>query len=304
MKHIYVINPSAGGGNAEKKYLPQILSLVKRQGIDYELHRTLSAADTSAWVRHRASSGERMRFYAVGGDGTVNDVISGLIDYETAELAVIPCGTGNDFVRNWTASKNNFDLAALTKAEALKVDVIKYGDAYSVNMLNIGADSEVAAKAAELKKRYSGSLAYLIGALKIIPKLPSYRMSYSADGGEEHTGEFLLVCIGNGKYCGGGFKSCPEASLTDGKMDVCLVKAIKASEALSLLLTYRSGRHVGNKKLEDIIEYIQCDSFSLKAHEPVSVSKDGEISAFTSGQFELLHKKLNLVLPAGSELIY
>lgn len=303
MKHIYVINPSAGGGNTEKKYLPQILRFVKSGGMDYEIHRTLSAGDTSAWVKRRAESGEHIRFYAVGGDGTVNDVMSGMVCHDNAELAIVPCGTGNDFVRNWTKRKPNFALSGLIDAKPTKIDVIKYGDSYSINMLNIGADSEVVARAALMKSRYPGSLGYIAGALAIMPKGPHYHMTYSIDDGEEVEGDFLLICIGNGKFCGGGFKSCPKAELSDGKLDLCIVNAIKGSKLLPLMMTYRSGKHLDDSRFADIVRYVQCEKFRLTAHDPVSISKDGEISAFQSAEFEVLHKQLNLVIPTGAEFI-
>lgn len=303
MKHIFIINPAAGGGQAEQKYLPEILKVVKQTGVQYEIHRSLSAADITSWVRQRAQTGESVRFYACGGDGTVNDVMSGLVGYENAELAIIPCGTGNDFVKNWTNYKLNLNLNELMNGKVLPVDVIHYNNSYSINMLNIGADCDVVVEAGKLKKLH-GAASYLVGALKVLPKGPVYKMRYSIDGGEEVEGDYLLMCIANGQYCGGGFNSCPKASLQDGLMDLCLVSPVGGVGIVPLMMKYRAGKHLEDPKTIPLIKYVQCKNFKLTAMKPVNVSKDGEVEKFESAEFTVIHNGVNIVIPQSSELIY
>ncbi len=304
MKHIFIVNPAAGGGAAETKYLPRILSAVKANNADYEIHRSLSAADTTNWIKHRSQNGDHVRFYAVGGDGTINDTISGLIDCPNTELAVIPCGSGNDFVRNWTKSEDNYSIDALMNAkESFPVDVISYNGEYSINMVNIGADCDVVVQATALKDKFPGSASYIAGALRVLPKSPKYHMTYSIDDGEEIESDFLLMCIANGRYCGGGFMSCPKASLSDGKMDLCLVNPIGGLGLVPLMMVYRQGKHVDDPKYEKYVKYVQCEKFRLTARDAVNVSKDGEVSKFVSAEFKVLRGAINLVIPEDSKLI-
>ncbi len=302
MKHIFIINPAAGSGVSKSKYLPEIIKTVKEANIEYEMHRSLNAKDITSWVRQRAATGSPIRFYAVGGDGTVNDVVSGIVGCDNAELAVIPCGTGNDFVKNWTNYNDNLYLEKLMNGKVIKSDIIKFNDSYSINMLNIGADCDVVV-AAKNAKNLRGAAAYLAGALKVIPRGPIYRMRYSIDGGEEIESDQLLICISNGQYCGGGFHSCPKASIQDGKMDVCFVSPVKGIKIVPLILKYRAGKHLVDPRTVELVKYVQCENLKLTAINPTNISKDGEVEEFSSAEFTILHNAINLVIPQSSELI-
>ena len=302
MKHIFIFNPQAGGGIGEKKYLPEIMKAVKSANLDYEIHRSLGAAEITSYVKRKCEEGGDVRFYALGGDGTVHDVMSGLACQKNAQLAIIPCGTGNDFVKNWTNCKNT-NIEDAINGTVISIDAVKYGDSYSINMINIGADCDVVVEAGKIEQ-FHGAINYLIGALKILPKGPVYKMRYSIDDGEEIEGDFLLMCIANGQFCGGGFKSCPKASINDGYIDLCLVKPVGGLEIIPLMMKYRTGAHLTHPKTQELLIYKKCKKFKLTAIEPVNVSNDGEVSEFTSAEFEIVPNAINLVIPRGSELIY
>lgn len=301
MKHVFVVNPAAGHGAALNKILPAIHKALTGFEDDYEIHRTLSTNETILYCRQKCSFEGRVRFYACGGDGTLNNVLTGIAGAPNAELAVVPCGTGNDFVRNFTNPDNFLDIKKQIEGPSLPVDVIKFGDRYSLNMLNIGVDCDVVAKAAEIKSdKIKGTAAYLLAAAKILPQGKTYRMAYSIDGRETEEKELMLAAIANGHFCGGGFKSCPKASLSDGFMDICIVKPVKGLALPVLLAKYRAGTHVGSSMAEKYVEYIHCKTFNLKALEPVKISCDGEVSDFDEADFEILTSAVKLVIPEGS----
>ena len=302
MKHIFVLNPVSGNGQAEKKYLPELISFLKQSDLDYEIHRSLNKEEIGTYVRQRASSGEKIRFYAVGGDGTLCDVVNGAVGYENVEVGTFPCGTGNDFVRNFTNRDNFRSFEKLVNGTAMPVDLLKVGDTYSINMLNIGADCEVVARAAQIKTK-NGSLSYIKGALEILPKGPRYKVVHSAGSGEEIEEDMLLCAIANGHFCGGGFKSTPKAKLDDGLMDVVIARPVKGLRMLKLLLKYHNGTHVDDPSAADIITYMQVKSFKLKAIDPVSVSIDGEVSPFTEAEIRVVPAAIKFVVPQGSEPI-
>jgi diacylglycerol kinase family enzyme len=193
MKHIFVINPVAGRGKASVEILPGIVSAVREKDIDYEIHRTVNEGDALRYVRARCNEhpDEDVRFYSCGGDGTANEVLNGLYGFPKAQLAVIPAGTGNDFVRNFPDRRRFRDIAAQIDGSPVYVDVIRYEltwesetpagadgavcafsmhaddeagagggkryprtaavSGYALNMFNIGFDAEVVTKAAEIK---------------------------------------------------------------------------------------------------------------------------------------------------------
>ena len=302
MKHIFIVNPVSGNGQAEKKYLPELISYLKQSALDYEIHRSLNKEEIGTYVRQRSSAGEIIRFYAVGGDGTLCDVVNGAVGFDNAEIGVIPCGTGNDFVRNFTNRENFRNFEKLVNGTAMPIDLLKVGDTYSINMLNIGADCEIVARAAQIKSK-NGSLSYIKGALEILPKGPMYKVIHSAESGEEAEEYMLLCAIANGHFCGGGFMSCPKARLDDGLMDVVLARPVKGLRMMKLLLKYHNGTHVDDPTATDIITYMQVKSFKLKALEPVSVSIDGEVSPFTEAEIEVVPAAIKFVVPVGSQPI-
>lgn len=303
MKHIFIVNPAAGTGNSEKVFLPQIISVLKAKGVDYEIHRSLNKAEIGTYTRQRAKLGDAVRFYAVGGDGTICDVLNGIVDYPNAELAAIPCGSGNDFVRNFTNKKNFLDIEKQINGTVVPLDAIKYNDYYAMNMLNIGADCDVVVRASEIKDSFKGALGYAVGALQILPKGPRYRMSYVLPDGTKKEEDLLLAAVANGHYCGGGFKSCPKASLTDGLLDIGLVRPVMGAKLMKLLLKYRSGTHLNDRDAAELITYFQVSEFDIEPCCDCVVSVDGEVFPFEKTHFECIPGAVNFVIPKDSELI-
>ncbi len=306
VKHIFIINPAAGLGKADHVILPKIQQVLADTDVDYEIHRSLSTAEIESYVRQRASEGDEIRFYAVGGDGTINNVLNGMAEFRNAQLAVVPCGTGDDFSRNFTHKENFLDIRKMMDGAAVKCDVMKMNDQYAINMFNIGVDCDIVVEAMKFKNKpfMGGSASYAISALKVLSKGGKYRMKYRIDGSEEIEEELLLVAIGNGAYCGGGFHSCPKADLNDGLLDVCVARPVPSfAKLLPLLMKYKAGKHIEDEKAQLYIDYIQCSEITLSSEDPVNVAADGEVSKLTEARFTCVKDAIDLVIPEGSELI-
>lgn len=304
MKHIFIVNPAAGVGHSEKIHLPKILQYLKESGVDYEIHRTLNKQEVGTWIRQRVEVGDPVRFYAIGGDGTLCDVINACACRNNAEVAVIPCGSGNDFVKNFTNKKNFLDLKKQVAGKAVSIDAIRYNDNFCINMLNIGADCDVVIKSDELQKegKAQGATSYIMAALDVLPKKPKYKLAYKLDG-TEYEEELMLVAIANGKYCGGGFKSCPKANLTDGLMDIGIVKPCVGLKLIQMLGKYRQGTHLQDKEADKYVKYLQLSEFDLRPVDECVVSVDGEVYNFEPTHFEIVKNAVNFVVPEGSEII-
>ncbi len=301
MKHVFVINPAAGSGAALRDVLPAIHKALTGFQDDYEIHRTLSEQETILYCRQKCAFEGDVRFYACGGDGTVNNVLSGIQGSGNAQLAIVPCGTGNDFVRNFTNRENFLDIEKQIRGSVMPIDVLKWQGGYALNMFNIGVDCDVVAEAAAMKsEKLKGTAAYLAAAFKVLRRGKTYRMAYTLEDGEETEGEFMLAAIANGHFCGGGFKSCPDAMLDDGLMDVCVVRPVKGIKLPILLAKYRSGTHLKDREADRYIQYMRCRRFGLRALEPVRISVDGEVTDFKDTTFEILPSAVNLVIPEGS----
>ena len=305
MKHIFIINPAAGTGESERTILPEIIKYIKEHGDDFEIHRSLNKPEIGTYVRARASQGLPVRFYAVGGDGTVCDVLNGMAEHGNAEMAIIPVGSGNDFVRNFSHKEHFMNIDDLVNGEIEYVDIIKYNDAYCMNMLNIGTDCDIniAATRYRAQKKFKGAMSYVAGAVTVLPKNKTYDIEYVDAEGVHRREPILLVAVGNGKYCGGGFKALPDAKLTDGLMDVGILRPMKGLTLAKMLVKYHQGTHVKDKDADRLISYMQLPEFTLIPHEDVNVAVDGETESLKETHFKVIPRAVKLVIPRGSKLL-
>ncbi len=314
MKYIFIINPAAGQGKARSYWLPQIQRLVKERNIEYELHNTLSFQEGINYIRQRCESGEEIRFYGCGGDGTLNCLVNGVYGYSNASIGVLPTGTGNDFIRSFTDPKAFQDLERQLDGEVQKLDAIKCTDSsgtkISLNMCNIGVDAAVAVEAGEMKKKplLSGALAYGAAAVKVLSGTIGFPARVQIDDEEPYEKYFLFVAIGNGGFCGGGFHSTPLSKLDDGLMDVCLVDNISRMKIATVIMKYRAGTHLTDKSCEGIVTYKKCKKMTLTPLCPYDehverIVLDGEASDFLETTFEIVPEAVNFIVPRGCEML-
>jgi diacylglycerol kinase (ATP) len=323
MKHFFIMNPAAGKGKAGEVCLPRIIATSKRLKIDYEIHRTIAPGDAAHFVRanceerkKKRTSEEIYRFYACGGDGTLNEVANGAYGYEHAEIAMIPAGTGNDFPRNFRNLKFFEDIERQIKGEAKWIDLIRCETSeqasdpylcdekmvwYGINMFNIGLDSNVADKVAQIKN-YSlvpGFMAYGMGVAIALGRKDGVNLEITLDDGEAFAGDMTLVAIANGCYCGGGFKGMPEADIEDGLIDVSIIADVSRRTFLSLLSKYRKGTHLEDPTAAKYISYRKCRSLTIHSEDPVKLCTDGEISIAGGIKFEIVPKSIKFSVPQG-----
>jgi len=333
MKHIFIMNPAAGKGKAGKIFLPKIIETAKRMGIDYEIHRTIAPRDAQHFVKSRCEAREALeesqdtfRFYACGGDGTLNEVANGAYGYKNVEIAMIPAGTGNDFPKSFGDLKYFEDIEGQILGEARAVDIIRYetikpnpgisseldsifeSDSdpivrYGINMFNIGLDCDAADKVAKIKEYpfIPGPLAYGVGVGIVLGKKEGVNLEISFDNGEMYTGDFTLVAIGNGRYCGGGFNGVPRASVDDGLIDVSIVDEISRRTCISLLAKYRKGTHLEDPATASFITYRKCKSLTIRPHDSVKLCTDGEVSIAGETTFEIIPAGIKFSVPQGCE---
>lgn len=330
MKHIFIMNPAAGKGKAGKVFLPRIIETSKRMGIDYEIHRTMGVGDARHFVdgRCRASdsrqcdaadgqqcdvteassgSGETLRFYACGGDGTLNEVANGAYGHKNVEIAMIPAGTGNDFPRCFGDLRLFEEMESQISGKARPVDLIRCssgGDVvYGINMINIGLDCDVVDQAARIKEHpfVPRPLAYGLGVGIVLGKKEGVNLEIALDNGEKYNGDFTLVAIGNGRYCGGGFQGVPRASVDDGLLDVSIIRSVSRRTFVSLLGKYRKGTHLEDPKTADLISYIKCKSLTVQPPGQLKICNDGEISMVGEITFEIVPGAVNFSVPRGCE---
>ncbi len=304
MKHIFILNPAAGSGKQADAFEKKILGLCLCRGLSYEIYRTKAVGDASRFVRERClgEQNEQLRFYACGGDGTIGEVVGGAVGFEHAQVAVVPMGTGNDFVRVLGKKEDFLDVEKQVDADAAPCDVIRIGeDRYCINMVNIGFDGEVAARASRAKKYLPGKLAYICGVAGEFFKMSRAQFRCVMDGKDLGHRKVLLSLYANGGFCGGGFHAAPYAELHDGKMDVCFIHPVPRRVFLKLVGPYRKGTHMLTKEAEKYIDYYKCSDLKLEFDKPQRVCIDGEIEEYSSLHMVVLRDAVHVVLPAGTK---
>lgn len=302
MKHIFVINPVAGRGDSAEALSAGINELFKGRGEPFEIHLTTGVGEAAEFVKKAcAGAAEHLRFYACGGDGTLNEVASGISGVKDVSFTSLPCGSGNDFVRNFGTAADFYRIDKLADCAAPReIDIIRFGDGgLCVNMCNVGFDATVALNMCKFKRLpfVSGKMAYNISLVYCLLHKMSSKLTITLDGGEVLEGEFLLAALGNGCYCGGGYKSNPLAETDDGMLDLCVVKKVPRLKLLGLIKSYKLGEHLSNPKFIGYIIYHRCRSIEVKADAPFAISVDGEIRRDKNLAAQVERAALRFALP-------
>lgn len=302
MKHIFVINPAAGQGKSLDFIKPKIEEVCKKFDLDYEIHITQKQGDGIEFCRERAKSGEELRFYACGGDGTLYEVVNGSYGFRNVQVAVIPLGSGNDFIRLFGSKEDFLVLEDVVNGVPVEFDLIKCGDEIAINQCSMGMDAEVCAMQGKIKKfpLVTGEGAYYIGCLYAIIKKFKNRFTYTIDDGEPVTDDVLFCFSGNSRWYGGGFKAAPLALPDDGLLDFVLVKAgFSRLKLVSLLNVYKRGEHLDWKETT----FKRGKKIVIHSEKPAAVNVDGECKFVTDTSFEIIEKGMVYVVPAKSEFL-
>lgn len=304
MKHIFVVNPEAGQGkNRAMDYIkPLIEKVCAENNLEYEIYPTTGKGDGIRFVKERAASGEKLRFYACGGDGTLYEVVNGAYGFENVQVAVVPLGSGNDFIRPFGTKEQFLELEDQVNGVPCKLDLIKCDDEIAINQCSMGMDAEVCAMQGKIKKfpLVTGEGAYYIGCIYAIMKKFKNRFTITVDDGEPKTMDALFCFVGNARYYGGGFKAAPLAQPNDGLLDFVVVESrISRAKLASLLNKYKRGEHLD----WDITNFKRGKKLVIHADTPAAVNVDGECKFVTDTSFELIEKGITFVVPRTSDFL-
>ena len=307
MKHIFIINPAAGRGDSLSKLEGDIRASFAKCGKEkeYEIYYSSSVGDALRYVKERceAETALPMRFYACGGDGTVNEVFGGTARAENAQVAIIPIGTGNDFIKNFGSSDDFMDISAQIEGEASLIDGIRVNDRYAVNLVNMGFDCAVVESVQKIKRRpmISSGLAYIAGVAIEFLKMPGTRLkSFVIDGKKIDKDELLLCAFANGGFYGGGFHCAPLARTEDGIIDLCFVNRVSRLQFATMISKYKKGTYLESKRIMKHAEYHKCKSASIDFDGEQSICIDGEITKMSRLEIEICPKFFKLSLPKGA----
>jgi diacylglycerol kinase (ATP) len=240
----------------------------------------------------------------VGGDGTVNEVVNGIAGRDSVELAVIPRGTGRDFVRTYGIPRRLDEALQVARhGRPREIDVGRASfrswqgavtERYFANIASAGMSGAIAKRANETSKAFGGKVSYFWATLAVFARWQTSELTVTV-GDETRTARMYDVVVANGRFFGGGMMICPEAEPDDGIFDVLLIGNLtKRDLLLTLPKTYR-GRHLPHPKAE----LLHGPTVEIQAAEPLPVELDGEQPGTTPARFEVVRRAVRLRVPPG-----
>ena len=297
MKHLFIINPAAGSRDRTKQYAAEIHTLCHERELDYQIHVSAAPGDCEKAAREAAQTGEPVRIYACGGDGTLNEVVNGAAGYDNAAVTVYSGGSGNDFVKLFNDPDAFFSLERLLDAEECTFDLIKCNDRYSLNICSVGLDARIGTDVSNYKRipLLSGFRAYAVST--VINLFRGISEHYIVEvSGETIDSEKTMICICNGRFYGGGFNPVPDADPADGLLDILLVEKVSLLQVPAVIGKYKSGQY---RNLPQLIRHLRTDRITIHCDKQTPVNVDGELLTAKDITFSVAAEKLRFFYPKG-----
>ena len=295
--HLFIINPAAGSYNRTEEYSEVIHKICRARKLSYEIRVSTAPGECARIARQAAQTGKELRLYACGGDGTLNEVVSGAAGFPNAAVTVFSGGSGNDFVKIFDEPRAFFDLNRLMDADEATFDLIRCNDDYALNICSVGLDARIGTDVSNYKRLplLSGFRAY--AASTVVNIIKGIAEHYVVEiNGETIDGDQTFVCVCSGRFYGGGFNPIPEADPSDGKLDVLLVKKLSRVQIPAIIGKYKNGRY---KELGHIATYYQTDRVVIRCDKPTSINVDGEQRIATVADIRIADEKIRFFYPKG-----
>lgn len=284
MLHL-IVNPKAA---LAEKTMPEIEARLRAEGMGYCLHRGKDKQETRA-IAHAVTKERGNTVVAVGGDGTLCDVLTGIADVEGTILGLLPLGTGNDFAAAAKIPEGAAALDVILHGEAKYTDFIELdGGLRSMNIAGLGIDADVLERCYRMKHGGAKSK-YFRGLLAALCSYQGQRVKIEADGETiDRTAFIAAVC--NGSQFGGGIPICPPAKIDDGKLDLVVVQCPKRIKILGELIRLKKGKILERP----ISRHFLCETVRIEQSHGTMMQLDGELVASQTLTARVVHGKLQM----------
>lgn len=295
-KFCIILNPHADRGHAASVW-PMVRHLFDTAGVQWEMQET-QAPDHATALAEQAVQAGWPAIVVIGGDGTVNEVVNGLLRASggrpTVPIGIVPAGSGNDFVKLLGIPVNDVKTAVdkILHGSIRRVDVGRVDSRYFINGVGWGFDGMVAIEAANITQ-LRGFLLYGWALLKALRQYRAAPVTLSIDG-RPVSDNVVMVAMTNGACHGGGFWICPHAKLDDGHLDICVAKDMSMLPLLKLILQVTRGAHTNHPD----VWFETGTLVELHSNAPMPAHMDGEIlgSALTDIVAEVVPRRLRVLV--------
>ncbi len=296
---VLVVNPQSAGGKTERRW-PELRATIQEAFGTFDECFTRSAGDATKLTREALRGGAEL-VVAVGGDGTINEVVNGFFDGEaaiapTASFGIVPAGTGGDFIKTLGIPRDTFAAAAALKTPARTIDVgrLRYlaDDGtpkvrHFINIASFGIGGLVDRYVNDSSKAFGGTVSFALATLKAGAQYKNARVRLILDGGTPKEGKIYNVAVANGRYFGGGMKIAPDAAVDDGWFDVVTLGDFGFTDLILRGLDIYTGKHLANPKVT-VARARKVEAVPVDGAGPVLLDVDGEAPGRLPATFELL----------------
>ncbi len=295
-KAMFILNPSSGKEQASE-YREQVEETLFSMGYEVDTRETQKQKDATCFAEE-ACEKEYDFVVAMGGDGTINEVVSGLAEKKHQPLfSLIPLGTVNDFARALGISLDPPEaIEALKTGYEKRVDIAKVDKHYFMNILAIGDIAESTYEVDPEQKTKLGALAYFIEGVKAITSESETYFEVEHDHGI-WSGEAKLILVALTNSVGGFEKLAPEALTDDGMLHLYIVKNV----ALPAFVRIATSVIRGKLEEDPAVEVVHTTRISIKTNEPLSSNIDGDEGCTTPFVIEVLPKHIRALIPPEKE---
>lgn len=295
MKTARVIYNPTSGREGFKSKLAHVLVTLEREGYITSAHETTAKGDAIQAARF-ACDKQFDLIIAVGGDGTINEVVSGMAEQPyRPKLAIIPTGTTNDFARALKIPRSiEKAVSSIITGREVALDIGKVNDQYFINIAGGGKITEVSYEAPSKLKTVLGQLAYVIKGVEFLPLLHPIHTKIEYDG-QVFEDEIMLFLIANSNSVGGFEKLAPDAMMNDGYFELLVLKKTNMAEFISVLTSALRGQHLTNKN----IFHVKAKEINVTTDEMMQLNIDGEYGGLLPGHFKNLKQHITYILPIG-----
>ena len=295
MTHLFIINPAAGSRDRTRMYREKIDRICGEKGLTYRIEVSGAPGECCRIAREAAQTGEPVRIYACGGDGTLNEVVAGAAGFPNASVTCYRGGSGNDFVKIFSDPDAFQDLERLLDAEETEFDLMRCNGDLSLNICSVGLDARIGTDVSNYKRLplLSGFRAYAVSTVLNVIKGISEHYVVEV-GGETIDARQTMICVCNGRFYGGGFNPVPTADPSDGMLEVLAVTHVSRLLVPLVIGKYKSGRY---KELPKLVRHFRVKELTIRCDKPTPINLDGELRTAETVHICVADEKIRFFYP-------
>ena len=293
MKRARIIYNPTSGRELFRKHLPEVLEKLEVAGYETSCHATTCEGDAVQAAEYAVERGFDL-VIAAGGDGTLNEVVTGISPFENRpKIGLIPMGTTNDFARALRIPRDIVKAVDIILAgETIPVDVGIVNDRHFINIAGGGKMTELTYDVPSKLKTVLGQLAYYLKGIEMLPSIRASHLKIEYDGGL-FEGEAMMFLVGLTNSVGGFEKLAPDSSINDGKFTLMILRKCNIAEFIRLATLAIGGNHLD----DPLVIYRKTSNIKVTAEDKVQLNLDGEYGGDVPAVFKNLYRHIEMFVP-------